>query len=326
MVQLDLKGYSSLGPVVVKLNSSKPSTGEIEETQDATTGVLDVPPFADTGSADSFFDVFFEVTVGDRVLHNDRPVRMQTTILHKPPTPIDFYQNLFTQPVQLLDANGEPVGVSLVKEIHIPNPVIKIRRLPRLRAQLVLQTSQGLQRITLEGQGATNTFIDPTCKAVDSDEDDLDEVPIELEQLELRGVSPSLGEVVVRVRQNISSTGELEETVNVNPGKLDVRPCVQQGAGDSFFDVFFEIETALAGARAVDQGAGEVLHTATPLRLQTLVANQEPLDEAVYEFTFGGAISLLKEDGTPSGLQLVEGVQLSSVNLYLPVIEKPAPQ
>jgi hypothetical protein len=233
MVQLELKGYSSLGPVRVNLSNTRPSTGEIEETENATTGVLDVPPFASTGSADSFFDVFFEVTVGDRVLHNDTPVRMQTTILHKPPTPIDFYQNPFVQPVELLDANGQPTGLSLVKEIHIPNPIIKIRRLPRLRAQLVLQTAQGIQRINLEGQGTTNTFIDPTCKAVDSDDNGLDEVPTELEQLELRGASPSLGEVVVRVRQAISSTGELEETVNVNPGKLDVPPCVRQGAGNS---------------------------------------------------------------------------------------------
>jgi hypothetical protein len=161
---------------------------------------------------------------------------------------------------------------------------------------------------------------------VDSDDDGLDEIPIELEQLELRGASPSLGEVVLRLRQNISSTGEIEEMANVISGTLDIRPCGQEGRGNSFFDVFFEIEIATGASRTLNQGLVEKLHTATPLQLKTTVASQEPLEDAVYEITFTGAINLLKEDGTPSELQLVEGVQLSNVTLYLPVIEQAGPQ
>ena len=79
----------------MRLNPSIPSRGEIEENENTLTGRLDLPPFAPSGSADSFFDVFLEVELLDgTVLHTDRPKRMSSRILHKPPAPGDFMKTL----------------------------------------------------------------------------------------------------------------------------------------------------------------------------------------------------------------------------------------
>jgi hypothetical protein len=135
-----------------------------------------------------------------------------------------------------------------------------------------------------------------------------------------------LGEIVVRVRQEISSTGELEETVQLTPGKLDVPPCVPRGKANSFFDVFLEIETGAQTGRSLDQGLVELLHTATPIQLESTVTSQDPLDGGVYQGSITGEVELLREDDTPSGIQLVEGVQVSNVNLFLPLIQSSTPQ
>jgi hypothetical protein len=323
MTQLELRGYSSVGLVSVKLSSTRPTLGEIEETTNNTPDKLDVPPFVTPGSAESFFDVFFEVTIGNRVLHNEQPVRMQTTILHKPPTPVDIYQNPFTQPVPLLDASGAPTGISLVKEIHIPNPPIRISRFPRVRALLVLKTAQDTQQLVLEGSATTHLLMDPSCKAVDVDGDGLDEVQTELGQLELKGTSPSLGPVVLRLRQTISSTGELEETANQVTGRLDVPPCAPRGTANSFFDVFFELQIGTQASRTLEQSG--VLHPAGPLQLQATVSNQELLESVTYQSTSTTPVDLLDESDTPSGLQL-NPPELSNQNLFLPLIQKPGPQ
>ena len=102
MTQLELTGDSSFGPITVRLDKSRPTKGLIRETNNITKGVLDLPPFAPEGSADSFFDVFLEMEVntpgaGARIFHTAGPIRMQTTITHKPPAPGETYQNPFTQ-------------------------------------------------------------------------------------------------------------------------------------------------------------------------------------------------------------------------------------
>src|SRR5260370_21061323 len=43
-------------------------------------------------------------------------------IKHKPPKPGETYVNPFTQPIPLLDANGNPTGVFLLSETHTPIP------------------------------------------------------------------------------------------------------------------------------------------------------------------------------------------------------------
>ena len=43
------------------------TVGEIEERTDLTSGVLDLPPFGPDGTtADSFFDIYFQIDVAGR--------------------------------------------------------------------------------------------------------------------------------------------------------------------------------------------------------------------------------------------------------------------
>ena len=113
MVQLSLTGVSpTLGPLTVHLNSSKTTKGEIEENVNNTPGTLDVPPFAPSGTASSFFDVFFEIQ-GPTTMHNDVAEHVAGTIHHKPPGPCDPYVG--NVDVMMLDANGNPTGIRLTR-------------------------------------------------------------------------------------------------------------------------------------------------------------------------------------------------------------------
>src|SRR5260370_12564438 len=96
--------------------------GQIEETANKNPGILDLAQFEPAGSASSFFDVFFQIQVGGQLLHAAQPAHMMATITHKPPAPGETYVNPFTQPIPLLDANGNPTGVFLLSETHTPNP------------------------------------------------------------------------------------------------------------------------------------------------------------------------------------------------------------
>jgi len=94
MTQLQLTGTSGfLGQVTIMLRDSTQSPfrktiGHIEENANLTPGILNIPPFADSGTASSFFDVFFEVRVNQPppfdVLHNIQPLHLEATLYHKP--------------------------------------------------------------------------------------------------------------------------------------------------------------------------------------------------------------------------------------------------
>ena len=80
MTQLDLSGMSPMGAVSLRLRGMGqhpflPTVGEIEEQGNAHPGFLDIRPFEPEGGlCNSFFDVFFEVSIqtpnGPMVLHN----------------------------------------------------------------------------------------------------------------------------------------------------------------------------------------------------------------------------------------------------------------
>jgi hypothetical protein len=123
MTQLQLSGYSSMGLITVRLRdpSKHPfqrSTGEIEEITNIQPGRLDLPPFASSGTASSFFNVFFEVEVNGQVFHSHDPKHMQATITHKPPGPGDKYETLAV--VELFDENEKPTGIRVSKVSHTP--------------------------------------------------------------------------------------------------------------------------------------------------------------------------------------------------------------
>jgi uncharacterized repeat protein (TIGR01451 family) len=145
LFQLELTGTSDLlGPITLRLRdpTKRPfqlSTGEIEETTNNTPGVLDLPPFAATGAAASFFDVFFELEApnappGFQLLHNEAPARVEAIITEKPPAAVkpqglDEPQEPNTYchrgPIQLFDESGNPVPVQIVAVCHTPNPTVE---------------------------------------------------------------------------------------------------------------------------------------------------------------------------------------------------------
>lgn len=126
IVQMELTGTSAMGlPVTVRLRSFTKhpfmhSTGEIEETANTQAGRLDVPPFAPSGTACSFFDVFFEVQInGGAVMHTHTPKHMQTVISHKPPLEQDIYQNP-GPPLELFFENETSSGTFVGAASHAP--------------------------------------------------------------------------------------------------------------------------------------------------------------------------------------------------------------
>ena len=123
MVSLSLSGISpSLGLITVGLNPAFPSLGLIEEKEDTLTGRLDLPPFAPTGAARSYFDMFFQIDVGGLKFHTITPKRMSSQISHKPPGPGAVYEN--PQIIELYDENGRPSGYFLGATRHQPNPLV----------------------------------------------------------------------------------------------------------------------------------------------------------------------------------------------------------
>ncbi|MBN2473844.1 MAG: PKD domain-containing protein, partial [Pirellulales bacterium] len=148
MVALQLSGVSpTLGPVQVRLNPGFASLGEIEERSNAMANVLDLPPFAVAGTADSFFDLFFEIEVGGQSFYTAEPKRMSSVIHHKPPGPGDVYENV--EQIPLLDANGQPVpGYYLGATRHAPRPAVEIDQFDFTVGDLELSGPFGVEMVS----------------------------------------------------------------------------------------------------------------------------------------------------------------------------------
>ena len=99
LVQADFDGFHPLlGPVQIRLRDDLPSLGQITEQVNDNPGLLDVDPFA-PGNADSFFDVFFEITL---------PATGQTLVTANPTRVLNssmYGQSIFRTP-QFIFASG----------------------------------------------------------------------------------------------------------------------------------------------------------------------------------------------------------------------------
>jgi len=141
IVQMELTGTSALlGPVTLRLRDPakhpfQRSLGEMEENNNVQAGRLDLlgdnpplcvehpsPPHNCVGTtADSFFDVFFEVEAAGMVLHNHTPKHMATTITHKPPASGETYEN--PDPIPLYNESEVQVA-TVTSTFHTPNPAV----------------------------------------------------------------------------------------------------------------------------------------------------------------------------------------------------------
>ncbi len=135
IVDMELRGASSLGPVMARLRPPymspfERSTGEIEEKVNNTPGVLDIPPFASTGAAHSYYDVYFEIEVGGEIYHNEKPKRQEAQITEKPPKEGEKYEA--PGDIPLYHEDGTISDISLSDASHTPRPKHKMhwRQLP----------------------------------------------------------------------------------------------------------------------------------------------------------------------------------------------------
>jgi hypothetical protein len=110
IVEMELRGDSELGPVIVRESANRESKGEVRQ-QGAGE---DFP-------ADSFFDVFVEVELPDLdlTLHNEEPMRMSTELHSLPPDDKEKYRGEDERP--LFTPAGLQVG-RIVDALHIPEP------------------------------------------------------------------------------------------------------------------------------------------------------------------------------------------------------------
>jgi len=298
MTEMDLRGNSSQGPVQVMLDPDRPSLGGMEEQANTTPGRLDAPPFATMGALDSFFDVFTEIRVAGRRYRPESPLRMAAVIRHKPPAPGDTYVNPFTQPIMLLDENGNPTGIRIVREVHTPNPEKEIDRMPFGTAQITLRLANGATEVvTLAGPTTVEVCIPPDGTAADTDGDGRDQVPTKMTAMDLRGGS-SMGPVRATLDPTRMTLGEIEETANGTPGTLDIEPFVAGAAGaDSYFDVHTELTVG-----------GLVMRPAQPIRMQAIIRHKPPGPDDTYVNPFTQPIELLDANGRPTGIFVVREV------------------
>ena len=299
MVQLDLAGVSpTFGPVRITVHPTIKSMGLIEETVNDTPGLLDLAPFGTPGTtADSFFDIFFEVEVGGMTLHTETPKRMSARIRHKPPAPGDWYENV--QIIPLLDPAGNDTGFTLGAGRHLPRPKTEIDMFPDMPAQIVLVMPDGSREaINLQGPMTQHVYFEGTAEGdcTDDNGNGRDEVQTEIVAVDLTGTS-SFGPVAVRLNSALPSAGLIEEMANNTPGLLDVPPFVGPGAtADSFFDVFVEIDLGSQRfvARSPLSFAGRISHKPAA-----------PCDE----FVSITPVELLNENGEPTGF-LIETARI----------------
>jgi hypothetical protein len=121
LVVLNLNGNASVGPIIVGLNPQSASTGQLEEQVNNTPGILDVPPFAPTGTVNSFFDIWPQITMGGVSLTTAQSIRLVGLFDHKPAGPCTTLLN--PDPAKwydLVDKQGNITGI----KIRIPQIVL----------------------------------------------------------------------------------------------------------------------------------------------------------------------------------------------------------
>lgn len=293
MLQLDLTGNSSLGPIEVRLRTDQASSGFIEEQINSTPGVLDVPPFG-TGVADSCFDVYFEILVGGLILHTERPKHMCTTIRNKPPGPGDVYFN--PDRIPLLFENGDDSGFAIGNSSHEPNPERETEIDIMEETTALVQLAGGPLGAApvpfiLRGSAEAHVFFEGNAEgdAKDDNGNNLDDVVTRLVSIDLTD-----GDVRLTLNPNKVSGGQIEEQENNVEGRLDVQP-FGQGIADSFFDVFFQVEVA-----------GTIVHNKEALRISTPIKHKPPFERYFHIIPPDGNIELFAPDGSPTGIFIVK--------------------
>ncbi|MFM7070688.1 MAG: GEVED domain-containing protein, partial [Planctomycetota bacterium] len=124
---LSLRGYSTFGQIDIALQPAAPSTGLAEERTNSTPGVLDLPPFAVSGSVDQqlSFDVLVTITgrgLAPVVMRSAMPISLGGTATGFPMAVAETLAG--TGVIDLVDGAGTPTGVRLTGVALSPNPLL----------------------------------------------------------------------------------------------------------------------------------------------------------------------------------------------------------
>ncbi len=306
MISMSLTGTSSVGPVAVSLRSPaldpfQRTLGEIEEDANTAPTRLDLPPFAPAGTAHSFFDVFFEINVAGARYHNRAPKHVAGTIKHKPPAPGDQYEDPTTIP--LFDESGSPAPIYITDARHIPNPPpppdsVERDTFPNSHAVMDINGPFGSDVVALNGPTRVDVHVMPDGSgALDTDGNGRDQVRTQMMEMNLSGTSSLYGPVLVKLNPLGPATmGQIEEQVNSVPGRLDVDPFTPGGIGDSFFDVFFEVDIP-SGPPGMTQ-----LHNIDPAHVAGTIRHKPPAPGDTYYKA--GTVQLYDPSGAPVPLTI----------------------
>jgi hypothetical protein len=172
---------------------------------------------------------------------------------------------------------------------------------PNFTAQLTIKTPFGSDTVVVSGPATVLVDLLP----LHADRNGLDEVRTEILSMELSGASKLLGPIAFRLRSPSRqplqiSIGEIEETINITPGRLDTPPLAPTGSGTNFFDVFFEIE--LLAPPSLVPPVLRLLHNDTPNLVRATIT-QVPL-RAGEAYVSTQAIPLLDESDNPTGISI----------------------
>lgn len=116
---LDLRGTASTGAVRARLDPRHASGGHIVETQNKIPGLLDLPPFATSGTAESIFDLYLRLDYDGEELFVESPLRMGAEITN---ISIGSGEAFLTdrEAVSLLNSAGEETGLELIWDVFVP--------------------------------------------------------------------------------------------------------------------------------------------------------------------------------------------------------------
>ena len=133
LVELALAGAPSYDYLYARESPTRASVGIIEELANSTPGILDVPPFTPSGTATSFFDVFYEFGNdygATYPFYTDTAARIQATIDQKPPDDGTTYQSnhgpipIYFQGFQTDTLYSETVNFGVPDEPPPPPPPV----------------------------------------------------------------------------------------------------------------------------------------------------------------------------------------------------------
>jgi hypothetical protein len=218
-------------------------------------------------------------------------------------TPQTFARFRFNQAGSLLPSGPATDGEVEDYVVAIEAPAIEVDAFPQTVAAIELDLGAllfGQQYVPLSGPTTVNVIFEGPNEGDAHDHDPvangLDEVQTEIVSMNLTGVSPTLGNVVVRLNPapGFESLGQIEEVVNDTPGTLDVPPFTATGTATAYFDMFVEIQLlSLPGS--------PVYHNEDPIRIETPITFKPPAPGEKFQLT-GGSVGLYDEFGGPTGI------------------------